>query len=217
MSLAGCVVHCSLTWQRCALDSLVTMLGATFSVTLDDRCTHVLTARAGSHRHHVAKVVYPNVHVLHPKWLWACFWSRERVNEDKYDIDFFTDTLRCGTSTVFGTRELFKLELPLFRLAERRVRSTNGFKDNLKDLLHNDDFDTTSPHWSFVSQVLQGTLFWGTFVRSRNWKRRRVLVMCLLRNYHRPQKERKLCQNPAVLQRVADLPYDAWRQVVTFL
>ena len=221
MPLSGCVIHCSLTWQRCALDSLVLMLGATYSPTLDETCTHVLTARAGSHRHHVAKVAYPDVHVLHPKWLWACFWSRQRAAESKYDIDFFTDTLRSGTSTAYGTKEQFDLELPLLRLAERRVQSKEHTSRSLKQLLMTDDFDTVSPNWSFVSQVLQHTLFWSPRIRARNWNRRRVILMCLLRQQRRlfraAKRDSPTLQKGGVLHRVACLPCELWRQVITFL
>lgn len=219
--LEGCVIHCSRNWQSCSLPSLVRTLGGTYSEALDASCTHVLTSSANSHRRHIAQAVFPHIPVLHPRWLWACYWSLERPLEESFAIDFYMEALRTGTCTSMGSKHLFYCELPLFHVVENHVLP-HGIRGRcMANLLSDDSFAAESQHWPFVCRMLQHTTFWGRRVRSINWARRRTLAMCLFQ--HRmppaPRKRMRACHDGPVpvLRRVARLPPELWMHVITYV
>lgn len=220
MVLEGCVVCCARVWQSCHLPNLVRVLGGHYSEVLDDTCTHVVTSRINSHRYRVAQENYPHLPVVHPRWLWACYWSPTLPSVLQFAVDFYLDAMQTGTCTGVGSRELFYRELPLFRAVEDRVLP-HGIRGRcMANLLASDDFSAESPFWPFVCRTLQHTTFWGFRVRCTNWARRRMLLMCLLRASPPPEPRRRMraCQDGPVpvLRRVARLPPELWRHVVAY-
>lgn len=219
--LAGCVVSCSSTYQGCHLPNLVRTLGGSHTQTLDDSCTHVVTSSTRSHRYLLARYNYPHIPVVHPRWLWACYWSRDQPPPmSKFAVDFYLEAMRTGTCTALGTRRLFYRELPLFVAVEDHVLP-HGIRGRcMANLLNSEFFDRESPHWPFVCRALQHTAFWGTRIRCANWQRRRVLLMCLQRGSLPPVPRRymRACHDGPVpvLRRVARLPPELWRKVVAY-
>ena len=219
--LRGCVICCSSRpWQSCYLPSLVRSMGGTPSEVLDGTCTHVVTSQVNSHRSHVAAANYPGVPVVHPRWLWACYWSTTRPGTEQFAIDFYTEAKRTGTCTALGSRALFFAELSTFQAVEDHVLP-HGIRGRcMANLLCSDCFDRDSPFWPYVSRQLQNTTFWGYRVRSMNWDRRRTLLLCLLQRTAPPaprSRMRSCCDGPVpVLRRLAHLPADVWRHVLTY-
>lgn len=219
MALENCVVSCSTHWNGESLRVLVENLGGRYSETLDPWCTHVIAPRTNAHRYRVASARYPETPIVHPAWLWACYWNNGKAAPvGPYVTDFFTAARRTGTCTSRGTREQFYTELALFHAVEDRVL-TRGIRGRcMANLLLSEYFSVESEHWPFVCRMLQHTVFWGPRVRQVNWDRRCTLLMCL---QHATQAPRRRVQcgrgGPVpVLRRVAMLPRDLWRLVVRF-
>ena len=221
-ALNGCVVCCSSDyWESCHLPRLICTMGGTCVHALEDSCTHVVTSSTSTPRYKVARSRFPHLPVVHPRWLWACYWSAAPVETERYAVDFYREAIRTGTSTARGSRAVFFRELPLFRAVEDRVLP-HGIRGRcMANLLHGEGFDADSPFWPYVSRQLQRTTFWGAHVRQLNWARRRVLLLCLLRPAPPPQPPRprmRSCQDGPVpvLRRVARLPPELWRSIVSF-
>lgn len=212
-----------MNWEGESLRSLIAELGGRYSEALDSWCTHVVTTRTNTHRYRVASARYPETPIVHPAWLWACYWNEggQAVPVGPFMTDFFTAARRTGTCTSRGPRQLFYEELALYHAVEDRVL-THGIRGRcLANLLMCDDFPNESPHWPFVCRTLQHTAFWGPRVREVNWVRRRTLLMCLLRVPPvppAPRRRMRCCRDDPVpvLRRVAMLPLDLWRMVVRF-
>lgn len=217
--LEGCVICCGSTWHNCHLPSLVRALGGRHSPVLDASCTHVITARVNTHRFRVARERTPELPLLHPRWLWACYWSGRQVRADQYVVDFYMDALRTGTCSSLGSRDCFYRELPRFLAVEMRVKPHDGCC--MASLLEIEQYDEENPDWPFVSRMLQDTTFWGPVVRNMNWVRRRALLMCLLQKQKlpgSPRRRMRACRDGPVpvLRHVVRLPPELWRLVVAF-
>jgi len=219
MALENCVVSCATLWEGESLRALVQELGGRYSEVLDSHVTHVVTSRTNTHRYKVAKESYPETPVVHPRWLWACYWNNASTSVEAYYVDFFTAAQRTGTHTSLGTRALFYKELQLFHSVEDRVLP-HGIRGNcMRNLLQQARFDEESPHWPFVCRELQHTAFWGACVRYINWIRRRTLLMCLLKAKQAvPRRRMRCCRDGPVpvLRHLALLPFDLWSLVVQF-
>ena len=88
MALEGCVI-CTTSILECMdVRNLVEGMGGEFNSTLSSHCTHVIATRTGSHRYHVARSFTPDVPIVHPQWLWTCYWYRRLVSHDSFEIDF---------------------------------------------------------------------------------------------------------------------------------
>lgn len=153
---------------------LVEMMGGRYSSVADADVTHVVGARI-THRHHVACAMFPELTVLHPSWVWACYWRDEQVPTERYELDFVLAAQRTGTSTKYGTRAQFNAEVAQYQRAEMR---TAGMGTTLARVLRLPQY-ARSRHWPFVCRVLLPTRFWGPIVRDANWARRRALLMGL--------------------------------------
>ena len=223
MALEGCVVCCTMNWEGESLRSLIENLGGQYSEALDSWCTHVVTTRTNTHRYRVASARYPETPIVHPAWLWACFWNEggQAVPVGPFMTDFFTAARRTGTCTSRGPRHLFYEELALYHTVEDRVL-THGIRGRcLANLLLCDYFSNESVYWPFVCRTLQHTTFWGPRIREVNWSRRCTLLMCLLRvtqELVRRPRHISFCRDGPVpvLRRVAMLPLDLWRLIVRF-
>lgn len=207
-------------WEGESLRNLVQELGGQYSEVLDSHVTHVITSRTNTHRYYVAKESYPETPVVHPRWLWACYWNNASTPVEPYEVDFYTAARRTGTCTSLGTRELFYQELPLFHQVEDRVLP-HGIRGHcLRNLLCQARFDAESPHWPFICRVLQHTAFWGHDVRHVNWVRRRTLLMCLLqaKEAAAPRRRMRCCRDGPVpvLRHLARLPFELVAMVVQY-
>jgi hypothetical protein len=174
MPLHGCVVCSTSPWHGMGVRQLVEMMGGRYSSVADADVTHVVGARI-THRHHVACAMFPELTVLHPSWVWACYWRDEQVPTERYELDFVLAAQRTGTSTKYGTRAQFNAEVAQYQRAEMR---TAGMGTTLARVLRLPQY-ARSRHWPFVCRVLLPTRFWGPIVRDANWARRRALLMGL--------------------------------------
>lgn len=220
MALENCVVSCAVLWEGESLRSLVHALGGRYSEVLDSHVTHVVTSRTNTHRYSVAKESYPETPVVHPRWLWACYWNNASAPVEPYQVDFYTAALRTGTYTARGTRALFYQELPLFHRVEDRVLS-RGIRGNcLRNVMRQPNFAAESPHWPFVCRTLQHTVFWGQVVRDMNWARRCPLLMCLLqaKEAAAPRRRMRCCRDGPVpvLRHLTQLPLELVALVVQY-
>lgn len=220
MALEGCVVCCTMLWEGESLRHLVQQMGGRYSEVIDSHVTHVVTSRTNTHRYAVAQELYPETPIVHPRWLWACYWSNAYTTVDCYHVDFYTAARRTGTSTALGTRVVFYTELQQYHEVEDRVLP-HGIRGHcMRNLLQQARFDEESPHWPFVCRKLQHTAFWGGTVRAVNWRRRRTLLMCLRRPLaaSKPRRRMRACRDGPVpaLHYVARLPQDLADLVVAF-
>lgn len=222
MALADCVICCTSQWEGHSLRCLVEDLGGQFSRVLDSWCTHVITARTNTHRAYIAAEAFPDIPVVHPTWLWACFWHNTRVPLEPYATDFYTAAQRTGTSSALGSRVLFYKELPAFHLVEDHVLPKGARGRCMANLLDSSYFHLESPQWPFVSRTLQHTTFWGPRVREINWRRRCTMLMCLLvakADKLPPRGRMRRCQEGPVpvLRHLVQLPRELWMLVVAFV
>ena len=177
--LENCVVCAAMLWEGESMRTLVEHLGGTYSESLHDQCTHVITSRTNTSRYLLATKRYPNIPIVHPRWLWVCYWNLIKAPLDPYMTDFLHGTERAGTSTKHGTRATFLREVAIFHGIERRLNLQGTM---LASKLHND----SCSEWGYISRQLQHTQFWGYIVRNMNWKRRRALMLLLTRCSARP-------------------------------
>ena len=219
MALEGCVVCSTMLWEGESLRHLVQEMGGQYSEVLDSYVTHVVTSRTNTHRYAVAQNNYPETPIVHPRWLWACYWNNAYTPVDSYHVDFYTAAQRTGTYTSLGTRALFYQELQQFHAVEERVLPHGIRGLCMRNLLQQARFDEESPHWTFVCRMLQNTAFWGHDVRYINWKRRRTLLMCLRTSAApKPRRRMRVCRDGPVpvLRRLALLPQELSDLVVAF-
>jgi len=223
MALEDCVVCCPSLWQGASLRGLIESMGGRYSDHMDSHVTQVVTAHTGSHRYKVALANYPETPMVHPAWLWACYWSGSIVQIDRYRTDFYAAAQRTGTCTSYGTRAIFYRELMTFHAVEEHVLP-HGIRGHcMAGLIRESGFDTESPYWPFVCRMLQHTVFWGSQVRQVNWTRRGTLMMCLVKGICAPPRPAKRacryggCADAPVLRRLACLPTELQRVVMQFV
>lgn len=217
--LENCVICGTMLWEGESVRRLIELLGGVYSEYLSASCTHVVTTRTNTHRYLLAKERYPDIPVVHPRWLWACYWTLKKPAVEPYMTDFHAGTKRTGTSVSLGTRSQFFLELGQYHKVEDHL-SMNG--SLLASLMQDEDYDSNNPEWGFVSRHLQDTAFWGAKVRNANWRRRRLLAMCLLQrcsDTHNFRKRMRRCHDGAAasLRVAAALPRELRRAVLTFV
>ena len=157
-----------------SMRQLVEMMGGRYSSVADTDVTHIIGTRS-TYRYHVARAMFPELHVLHPSWVWACYWSDKRVSTERYELDFVLAAQRTGTSTKYGTRAQFNAEVVQYQRAEMR---TAGMGTTLVRVLQLPQY-SRSWNWPYVCRVLLPTRFWGHMVRDANWARRRQLMMAM--------------------------------------
>ena len=168
MLLEDCVIWCPPSYLGYPLPSLVKALGARYTAILDSYCTHVVSANVKTHRYVLASTGYPEIPIVHPSWLWECYWRLDfyAARVEPFILDFYIDARRMSTVTTLGTRELFYQEVPCMQAVLARGP---------------DWLDDKSPHWPFVCRKLQNTAFWGIHVRQVNWARRWPILAHVLR------------------------------------
>ena len=179
--LQNCVICAPRTLENKSFSSLIEQMGGKFSEYVTDKCTHIITRNTRTRRYQNARTRLPNVPIVHPRWLWACYWMQMRAPTEPYLTDFYTALQRTGTFAFYGTRDKFFLELPLYQDAENHVGAHGTI---LASMMSEPGYDHDNEKWGYVSRKLQNTLFWGPKVREMNWKRRRKLVMPLMQLRH---------------------------------
>ena len=218
--LAECVISCAQKWEGESLRKLIEALGGQFSEVLTSYCTHVVTCNTSTRRYLEACERFPETPIVHPQWLWACYWSIYDTSAppmEPYMTDFLCTARRTGTCTSLGSRSQFFLELGRYHTVEDYV----GVKGSLMaSLLRAENYDDCNPAWGFVSRQLQDTVFWGRQVRDMNWRRRRCLAQCLLTDSNHSEQALKLSKHhkkkPNALRRLATMPIELRRAVLSY-
>jgi hypothetical protein len=165
MALANCVICTSTTREADHVRSLVEQLGGRYTDAFNENCTHLVSACEGSFRCRIASTrpSLSYLRVVHPRFLWACWWSGYLVPWDRYLLCFVKAASRTGTCTSLGSYQLFLEEVPLYYSAQALRNPVWG----------------TGPNWGRVSRLLQNTVFWGKRVRNMNWRRRSASLLLL--------------------------------------
>ena len=217
--LQNCVICASMELDGVSLQSLIEQMGGTHCLYPTRKCTHIITRNTRTRRFHYARTKFPDVPIVHPRWLWACFWMQVLASVEPFLTDFYTGTQRTGTFAFYGTRDQFFQELPLYQDAERHVGSQGNM---LATYMSYPGYDDDNEKWGYISRKLQNTRFWGPKVREMNWNRRRKLVLPLKNhcsdNVKRVRRYMRACQDgPAsAMLIVAALPTALQRVVIQY-
>ena len=218
MILSGCRVVClGSRGLKDLIRHMVTQMGATTYDVVDYSCTHLVGASMNDETIAFTQSFYPWVRIVHARWVARCWTRGRRASEKEYDLPFYLQAQRTGTYTILGCKNIFFAELMLFDLVQLQIGATA-----LKDVLRNTDARSHA-RWPWICHMLKNTVFWGHFVRNRNWMARRQAVMALARHAKDPVSKRRkrprlASDGPAhVLLRVASLPCELTRSIVEYL
>ena len=228
--MLGTRVHCSGSPQlRNTVQYIVHSLGGSYSMLLSSSCTHVVASEM-THTVKVCRSYYPEIPVVHPRWLTKCWTARTLVSIDLHTLFYVLDTRRTGTSTRCGSLLQFYTELPRFLHVEREVR--HNVPSNialpprwLANFIGGPiEVRSCTLTWKLVWQQLGDTIFWGFQLRQLNWEARRVYLMALLRatketsRLTQRKRMRTVADGPVLaLKRLAFLPIELWPAVLTYL
>jgi len=172
-------------------------LGATYSLGVDYRCTHIVTVNVGS-LVETALAMWPWLSVVHPRWLTRCWNTGTRAPEPEYEPTFYHAARRCGTRTCLGWRDTFWDEVGLFHMAEAHFPGSPSLGKLMGDELRRGPSSglcprtmpglcpRTMPGWCYARDLLVDTVFWGRQVRGLNWRARGTVMMVL----YGPQRDR---------------------------
>ena len=198
---------------------LIEQMGGQYVQYPNPRCTHIVTRNTRTTRYQYARTVFPAALIVHPRWLWACYWMAQRPPEEPFLTDFYTGAQRTGTFTFYGTREQFFAELPLYQDVENHIGVHGKL---LANMISFPGYDDDNGKWGYLSRKLQHTRFWGPQVREMNWKRRRKLLMPLKKrcsnNVKRVRRYMRACHDgpAAAMLIVAALPTALQRVVIRY-
>ena len=174
--LHGCVVWAPRVWDGVPFARLIAQMGGTICEYPTTKCTHIVTTTTRTRRFQHARQNFSHVPIVHPRWLWACYWMQVRAPVEPFLTDFYTSLQRTGTFAFYGSREHFFKELPLYHDVEDHI-GVHG--NTLAVMMSFPDYDLNNSNWGYLSRKLQHTTFWGPKVREFNWKRRRKLILPL--------------------------------------
>jgi len=228
--LSGCRITCSGNiGLRCTVSHMASNRGATYSITLDERCTHLIATDLNADVRFAQRHL-PLVHIVHPHWISRCYTDLQYVPEAEYGLSYYVTAQRTGTNTHLASAQTFFLELGKFHDVEDHMdelersgawngryapggqwewaagqwewtRRTGAYLGLLLNGLGNSDI-RHHPVWCHARDTLLDTACWGHLIRRRNWMARKHFMMALY-------KARKVTRAARLLRCASDGPAHA--------